>query len=132
MTLRVNYFGLAMNAGLALFFSVVLYRSEHPIMGTAMLPIALYQFLTLQRVTITPTTVSMMYPFRPIRRAVSFQSEDLLSYRFVSGHYTEWDAIQWEFTTSNGRRTLRTKYDAADRQALEKALASWFPGKRRA
>ncbi len=132
MILRMNLFGLAMNAGLALFFSAVLYRSEHPIMGTAMLPIALYQFLTLQRVTITPTTVSIMYPFRPIRRAVSFQSEDLLSYRFVSGHYTEWDAILWEFDTSNGRRTLRTKCDAADWQALEKALASWFPGKRKA
>lgn len=132
MTLRVNYFGLAMNAGLALFFSVVLYRSDRPIMGTAMLPIALYQFLSLKHVTISPETISIRYPFRPIRRALSFQSEYLLSYRFISGHYTEWDAILWEFDTSNGRRTLRTKYDAADWQALEKALASWFPGKRKA
>lgn len=131
MTLRVNYFGLALNAGLALFFGVVLFRYEHPIMGTTMLPIALYQFLTVKRVTITPTTVSIRYPFRPIRRSVSFRSEDLLSYRFVSGHYTEWDAILWEFDTANGRRTLRTKYDASDWQALEKALANWFPGKRK-
>lgn len=131
MTLRVDYFGLAMNAGLALVFAVVLFRYEHPIMGAAMLPIALHQFLSLQRVTITPTMVSITYPFRPIRSALSFQSEYLLSYRFVSGHYTEGDAILWEFDTSNGRRTLRTKYDASDWQALEKALANWFPGKRK-
>lgn len=131
MTLRVNYFGLAMNAGLALFISMVLVRYEQPVLGAAMLPFVLYQFLTIKRVTITSTTLSITYPFRPVLKTVSFQADDLLSYRFVSGHYTEWDAILWEFNTTNGRRSVRTKYDATDWQALEQALNQWFPGKRK-
>lgn len=131
LTLRANYFGLAMNAGLALFFGAVLLQAQHPALSAAMLPIALYQFLSLKRVTITPTAIKIIYPFRPALRTVSFSADDVLSYRFASGHYTEWDAILWEFDTSNGRKTLRTKYDASDWQALEQALPSWFPGKRK-
>ncbi|MBL0128717.1 MAG: hypothetical protein IPP83_14940 [Flavobacteriales bacterium] len=127
MKLRANYFGVFANSGLALFIAAALFTHEFQILALVFLGIALYHIMHLKKVEVMPSAILIRYPLSIMSRQVSILADDLVSYRFSGGHYTESGAVFVKYRKENHVATLKIPIAAADWWQAKTLFKSSFP-----
>lgn len=124
MNLRPNYFGLAVNSGLSIFIAVILFRSSNNFLGALFLAISVVHLMRLKRVSVNQDQIVVKYPFAPFLQDKFIPNRSLVSFRFVSGYYTDWNAVILRYKNEKGIQSLRIPFSPFDRKELEKNLAT--------
>ncbi len=126
MKLRMNLFGVVMDSGLALTIGAIL-MNGHVLLSLVFFVIASYPIMHLKRVDLLDGLIQIRYPLALIRREVMLPPQDLISYRFSGGHYTESGSVFVKYRRGERENTLTIPVDASERLAAESWFRTWFP-----
>lgn len=127
MKLRPNYFGVFINAGLALFIAAILLSREFLVLSLIFLSISVYHVMHLKKVEFTEGAILIRYPFALVIRQKTIPSKAVISYRFSSGHYTELGAVFVKYRQGTSVGSMKIPVDPSDLRQLEALLRNWLP-----
>jgi hypothetical protein len=126
MNLRPNYFGLFTNSGLSVFIAAILFHHSFKFLGAIFIGIAVFHVMRLRRVCIYPDQIVVQYPFAPFFPDKVIPKETLITFRFVSGYYTDWNAVILRFKSEEKPTSIRIPVSPFDREELAKYLTTWY------
>lgn len=126
MELRPNYFGVFINAGLALFIAAILLSREFFALALIFLGVSIYHIMHLKKVEVTQDAIRIRYPLALLNRLETIPSTAVVSFRFSGGHYTELGAVFVKYRKWKTTRSKKILVNPADARQLEALLRNWI------